>query len=186
MEPGEESHLNYDEIKDKILAWLATSKDPIPLRPTVIADRAGLSIERKTAYMVLHDLAQNGYVTSAKNVHTGKEEGYYLPKLTGEEFIKKGGYTKLRADELENKRIEQKKSELALTISQRQVKWFYPSLFIGMIGGTLGIISACYTFYDKMNTKEKEEKIPSSTIPEVVVKKQDTIPTLKIAPRESR
>lgn len=81
---------HYLEMMDKILGHMASRPDEVPLSPDLIAQRAGLEIEKTLVFMMCAKMSRDGYLQRHDNVrYSLYAEGFF--------FIKTGGYSKEEA-----------------------------------------------------------------------------------------
>lgn len=77
---------HYLEMMDKILGHMASKPDEVPLSPDLIAQRAGLNIDKPLAFMMCAKMSRDGYLQKFDNIRYALyAEGFF--------FIKTGGYS---------------------------------------------------------------------------------------------
>ena len=73
---------------DRILSHMSHHLDEIPTRPDTIIKKAGLDIDKTTAYLMLDMMHSDGYVK-----RVGEKDATYIFLYKGVIFIDNGGYT---------------------------------------------------------------------------------------------
>jgi len=80
--------MTRQEKLDIILAHMTKNMAEIPTRPDQICERAGLTVEKSEAYLMLDMMFKDGYVTRNK-----PDETYYVVLYKGIIFLDNGGYS---------------------------------------------------------------------------------------------
>lgn len=73
---------------DQILSYMALHLDEIPTRPDLIAKKAGVEVDKATAYLMLDMMKSDGYVKNAS-----ENDASYILLYKGVIFVENGGYT---------------------------------------------------------------------------------------------
>ncbi len=111
---------------DKILSYMALHLDEIPTRPDTITKKAGLDIDKATAYLMLDMMQTDGYV---KN--TSEKDASYILLYKGVIFVENGGYV-LQLKHYKRQKLAQKISD-------------YVDIFVKPLGILTAILVICWT-----------------------------------------